>query len=596
MTTLNIEAGNEACADYNLREQLGRNHTARNIDIAAFQNFPIVLGRLLQLQAAFKRSPRTGFAMEFGVFTGGSLRTLAVGNKDSRFIGFDSFKGLPEAWHRSETSIYPAGHFKMKSLPLMPSNVSLIEGFIEDTLPPWLEKNPGKVSFVHIDVDLYSAAKFILMALSDRLDEGAVIVFDELCDWREQGIYTLWREGEWKALNEWLGATGFYCRILSRGERFEAAIQVYRRKPASRSSSAEMQHASDLWACGLQNEAIALLSDAVANKPQWMGGLHRLLTWHTKMRNSSEALTLVEKMQPLALASPDHPHSIDLYKLSAENYFRLGELDRAWKQISLFREKRPGHVGGLALFGRIAGRRHDHEASAQAWGLAYSLSGITEYRQNEEDEKVLSEITPPFRSMKFSGLMIQHLIEQRDFSTVLDIGSGSGEQAAALRAHGKIVTELDYGESYYFTKNSDGGSVIIGDFMNIDFPQVYDCVIASHILEHQLNVNSFLKKLHSVVKEGGLVAISVPPMKPNIVGGHVTLWNAGLVLYNLVLAGFDCREPWIRAYGYNISVVLAKKTISAQGLAYDSGDIDRIARYLPEGFHEGFDGNIRRLG
>lgn len=592
----NVQTSSTTCEKFRLRKRLGEHHGSRDSNIAAFQTFPMVLGRLLQLQAAFKRSPSTGFALEFGVFTGGSLRNLAVGNKNSRFIDFDSFKGLPEAWYRSETSIYPAGHFKLKSLPLMPSNVSLIEGFIEDTLPPWLEKNPGKVSFVHIDVDLYSTAKFVLMALSDRLEEGAVIVFDELCDWKEQGIYPLWREGEWKALQEWLEANGFCYRILSRGERFEAAIQVYRGKPAPRNSSAELQHASDLWDCGLQNEAIDLLAAVVSSKPQWMGGSHRLVTWLTKMRNSLEALALIEKMQPLALATPEHTHAIDLYKLSAENYFRLGELDAAWEQISLFREKRPSHVGGLSLYARIAGRRRDHEASAQAWGLAYSLSGIGEYRQNEEDEKVLSEIKPAFRSMKFSGLMIQHLIEKRDFSTVLDIGSGSGEQAAALRAHGKIVTELDYGESYYFKKNAAENGVIIGDFLKIDFHQVYSCVIASHILEHQLNVNVFLKKIHSVLQEGGLIGISVPPMKPNIVGGHVTLWNAGLVLYNLVLAGFDCREPWIRAYGYNISVVLVKKTISPQGLAYDGGDIDRIAQYLPDGFREGFDGNIRSFG
>lgn len=126
--------------------------------------------------------------------------------------------------------------------------------------------------------------------------------------------------------------------------------------------------------------------------------------------------------------------------------------------------------------------------------------------------------------------MIQELVLNRKFVTVLDIGSGAGEQAAILRSHGKIVTELDYGKSIYFEKRPDGGGLINGDFTQIEFDQQYDCAIASHVLEHQLNVNFFLRKIHSVVKEGGIVGITVPPLKHSIVGGHLTLWNAGLVL------------------------------------------------------------------
>ena len=109
-------------------------------------------------------------------------------------------------------------------------------------------------------------------------------------------------------------------------------------------------------------------------------------------------------------------------------------------------------------------------------------------------------------------------------------------------------------------------------------------------------MNLFLVKIHTVLKEGGILGISVPPFKHNIVGGHLTVWNTGLLLYNLVLAGFDCTHAWARKYGYNISVVLEKRTIIPQGLEYDNGDIDRIAEYLPASFREGIDGNIAEIG
>ena len=75
----------------------------------------------------------------------------------------------------------------------------------------------------------------------------------------------------------------------------------------------------------------------------------------------------------------------------------------------------------------------------------------------------------------------------------------------------------------------------------------------------------------------------MPPLKDRIVAGHVSLWNAGLLLYRLVLAGFDCSEASVRSYGYNVSVILKKKAIDILGeLVFDAGDIETIKPYLPE--------------
>jgi hypothetical protein len=100
------------------------------------------------------------------------------------------------------------------------------------------------------------------------------------------------------------------------------------------------------------------------------------------------------------------------------------------------------------------------------------------------------------------------------------------------------------------------------------------------------------------------VAITVPPLKHEIVGGHVSLWNAGMVLYRLVLAGIDCSDAAVLSYGYNISVIAKNRSIGKiDGIEYDSGDIRRIRKYLPGGglcfnsneFDDPFDGNIARL-
>ena len=175
-------------------------------------------------------------------------------------------------------------------------------------------------------------------------------------------------------------------------------------------------------------------------------------------------------------------------------------------------------------------------------------------------------------------------------STILDIGGGkSRDHAKFFELHKHKIKVND------FFANSD----YIGKFIDISFNDTFDAIWCSHCLEHQLNVNQFLCKINSITRDNGLVAITVPPLKHMIVGGHVSLWNAGLVLYNLVLANFDCSRAMIKTYGYNISVIIRKKYIELPSLIYDRGDLDTLRQYFPEALNADkwgqFNGNIKEL-
>ncbi|QDU30118.1 bifunctional 3-demethylubiquinone-9 3-methyltransferase/ 2-octaprenyl-6-hydroxy phenol methylase [Anatilimnocola aggregata] len=189
---------------------------------------------------------------------------------------------------------------------------------------------------------------------------------------------------------------------------------------------------------------------------------------------------------------------------------------------------------------------------------------------------------------------LNKLIRDFSFDTVLDVGCGYGLHTARFRAAGKQVTPTDMFSFF------DGG-VVTGDYLEVQFGQQFDCLWVSHVLEHQLNVNFFLKKLHRDLKEGGLLAISVPPLKHEIVGGHVTLWNAGIVLYNLILAGFDCSQARVKCYGYNISIITPKITakLPYDQLKFDNGDVDTLAEFFPKHpklkWQQNVPGNIAQL-
>lgn len=179
---------------------------------------------------------------------------------------------------------------------------------------------------------------------------------------------------------------------------------------------------------------------------------------------------------------------------------------------------------------------------------------------------------------------IYKLLNNYNFKTVLDIGSGEGLHSEIFKEYGKIVTSLDYGKSPYVLDSNNKQDIIIADFMKYDFKdKKFDAIWCCHILEHSLNSNLFLEKINSILEADGVLAITVPPLKNEIVGGHVSIWNAGLLLYQLVIAGFDCKDAIVKKYGYNISIIVKKNEIDIKNkLTYGRGDISTIKPYLPK--------------
>lgn len=199
------------------------------------------------------------------------------------------------------------------------------------------------------------------------------------------------------------------------------------------------------------------------------------------------------------------------------------------------------------------------------------------------------------QALPFSQEAIKKLVNDFEFESVLDIGSGAGAHSEYFLRVGKKVTAVDFGTSIYFERRSSEYACITGDFLNIQFEEQFDCIWASHVLEHQLNVNQFLKKCIACCKPGGILAITVPPRKDELVGGHLTLWTPGLLIYNLVMAGLDCSSASILKYGYNISIIVKNVKREDVSLDFDCGDVTRLAAYFPEEFSEGQSGWIEEF-
>ena len=142
-------------------------------------------------------SSRVGLILEFGVFTGTSLR-LWGNNLDQTVYGFDSFEGLEQTFGGFDASTKFLRRGRKPNR--IGRNSQLVIGRVEESLEPFLANqslgNEGQVIFCHFDMDVYEPTKFVLDKIRDRFRPGTLLLFDELFG------NPNWKHSEFKALSE----------------------------------------------------------------------------------------------------------------------------------------------------------------------------------------------------------------------------------------------------------------------------------------------------------------------------------------------------------------------------------------------------------
>lgn len=163
------------------------------------------LPRFLAHYELFKKTiDLPGCIVELGVYKGASfftwtnlLETFCTADRYRKVYGFDHFEGLSftkedgkldESFKKVEES-YKATAVEIRKLielhngdNLLPGveRCRLIEGDLMDTLPAFLEENPGlRISLLHFDTDLYEPTKFGLEQLYPLVLKGGVVCFDQ---------------------------------------------------------------------------------------------------------------------------------------------------------------------------------------------------------------------------------------------------------------------------------------------------------------------------------------------------------------------------------------------------------------------------------
>lgn len=174
------------------------------------------------------RTPLT--YLEFGVYKGDSIRWWAerIRNPEARFIGFDTFGGLPEEWGPRA----PKGTFTTEgAVPQIDdSRVTFQVGLFLDTVDPFLGENaclcggpgrrdPARRIIAHLDADLYCSTLCALVGLRGSLTTGDILLFD---DFRLRYIAT-----EFRAFQDFVKTFGLRYEVLGCTKHYvQTALEI----------------------------------------------------------------------------------------------------------------------------------------------------------------------------------------------------------------------------------------------------------------------------------------------------------------------------------------------------------------------------------
>lgn len=146
-----------------------------------------------------------GCIVDLGVYRGASFFTFSnlmesfcPFDRSRKVFGFDHFAGLTQFSDkdgRKDDGVakveggYKATREEIEALVeihnsdnMIPGTKRciLVDGDIKDTLPKFLEQNPGlKIALLHFDMDLYEPTRIAMEALYPLVLKGGVVCFDE---------------------------------------------------------------------------------------------------------------------------------------------------------------------------------------------------------------------------------------------------------------------------------------------------------------------------------------------------------------------------------------------------------------------------------
>lgn len=167
----------------------------------------------------------------------------------------------------------------------------------------------------------------------------------------------------------------------------------------------------------------------------------------------------------------------------------------------------------------------------------------------------------------------------KDITELLDVGMGQGQivkyfASQGVRCTGTGLEMESYGINAEEWKRN-GIDIVECPAEKMPFESDrFDCIVASHVIEHLSNTGLALQEFRRCLKDNGWLLVFVPEFSDYVCAGHInTGWNIGQLIYVLLLNGFDVKHGHFIHYGYSICAYVRKANIELPPIRGDRGDI-----------------------
>lgn len=183
---------------------------------------------------------------------------------------------------------------------------------------------------------------------------------------------------------------------------------------------------------------------------------------------------------------------------------------------------------------------------------------------------------------------------------VLDVGCGCGDNARLLQQRGKSVTGITVSPDEAEIARPFMEQVLVGNVETMELPfepEQFDAVLLSHVLEHLVEPEQFLRRLSPHVRRGGHIYVALPNVlfykqRIEFLLGRFRYADSGLMdRTHLRFFTYVTARELARGAGYKVTFSKALGAVPLgplRRLAGTNAHIDRAAsRALPNlfGYH-----------
>jgi len=137
------------------------------------------------------------------------------------------------------------------------------------------------------------------------------------------------------------------------------------------------------------------------------------------------------------------------------------------------------------------------------------------YSSNTDGHWVNGKLTPKGEIVhkEYSHIITEIQKHVGKKGRLLEIGCNTGLFLKAAKDSGWVALGVEISKTMAEIAQCEFQvETFAGDWMQIDFPQKFDAIYASHVIEHVPDPTSWMRKFREVLNPGGVVCLSVPNM------------------------------------------------------------------------------------